>query len=92
MDEMKRTRVEARAYAELLTCLAEQERRMIAFLDAGGALPPVAATAPGEAVRIDHDLDLDADVVKWFKALGEVWPARLNAVLRAYAREAWRRE
>ena len=89
MDEARRTRAEARAYAELLDCLAEQERVMTALHDAGGAPPRIGAAAP-EGAPLELELEIDADVVKWFKALGEVWPARLNAVLRAYAREAWR--
>ncbi|PZQ50487.1 MAG: hypothetical protein DI556_08020 [Rhodovulum sulfidophilum] len=89
MDEPKRAKPEARAYAELLSRLREQERAIAAFRAGGATLPPVGPARP-ETPKVALELDLDADVVKWFRALGEVWPARLDAVLRAYARELWR--
>ena len=89
MDEPKRTAAEARAYAELLDRLAEQDRFMTARRAGGEAAPEVGDAGP-ETPTLEVELDLDADVVKWFKALGAVWPARLKAVLRVYAREAWR--
>lgn len=92
MDETKRTRAEARDYAELLTRLEEQERAMAEVFDAGRAPPRIAAAPRTAAAPVELELEIDAEVVKWFKALGEVWPDRLNAVLRAYAREAWRRD
>jgi uncharacterized protein (DUF4415 family) len=89
MEDPKRTAAEARASAELLDRLAEQDRFMTARRAGGGAMPEVGEAGP-ETPTLEVELDLDADVVKWFKALGAIWPARLNAVLRIYAREAWR--
>jgi uncharacterized protein (DUF4415 family) len=89
MDDMKRTKAEQQAYADLLTCLAAQERWMRAWFAAGGKLPTFGA-ARTNAPEVELELDLDADVVKWFKALGPIHLARMNAVLRVYAREAWR--
>ena len=63
---------------------AEVERRAAADPDAG-AIP--SGFWDG-ADRIDPEaqvtLQLDPDVLRWFRSLGEGYRARMNAVLRSY--------
>ncbi len=89
MDEPKRTKAEQQAHTELLIRLVEQESWMRGFLDSGSRLPAFG-TGPGNAAEREIEIDLDADMVKWFRALGPVHPARINAALRAYALEMWK--
>ena len=35
--------------------------------------------------KVSVTLDVDADVLEWFKAQGEEFPSRINAALRIYA-------
>lgn len=92
MDDVKRTKAEEKAYAELLICLAAQERWLKGFREAGGVLPAFGANRPNAAEPEELDLEIDADVAKWFKALGPLHLARMNAVLAVYARDVAARE
>lgn len=90
MDGVKRTAAEERAHIELLVQLAAQEAWLAAFWAGGGRPAPLGA-ARSNAAECELEIDLDADVVKWFRALGPRHLARMNAVLRIYAEETGRR-
>lgn len=92
MDDVKRTKAEEKVYAELLTGLAAQERWLRGFRDAGGSLPAFGVNRSNAAEPEDVEIEIDVDVAKWFKALGPLHLARMNAVLRVYARDFHARE
>jgi uncharacterized protein (DUF4415 family) len=101
-DEGRSLREEV-AYARLVAELAHMQvwwdrarlRPAVIPRDAGG----IAATAEGRRSKLT--LKLDAEVVKWFRAMGHGYQARMNYVLRCWMlsvvtreidpREAWRR-
>lgn len=92
MDEPKRTRAEARAYAELMSMLAAQERWLAAYLAGSAKLPVFAASRSNREEPEEVEVEIDIDVAKWFKALGPTHLDRMNAVLRVYARDLGRGE
>ncbi|MEM9431653.1 MAG: BrnA antitoxin family protein [Pseudomonadota bacterium] len=88
MPNIKRTKAEERAHTELILLLSENDLWMRAFRLKDAFIPAAWAEmdqiAPTEPPRVEVTLDLDADMVKWFRGLGSGWEGRLNSVLRSY--------
>lgn len=99
-----RSRREEVAYVRLVRELHamnrwwEDARRRPGVIPADGA--GIAASAPGGRSKLT--LKLDVELVKWFRAMGLGYQARINHTLRAWMvsvvnretdpREAWRKE
>ena len=49
-----------------------------------GVIARGAAEAPGRRPRTKLTVKFDAEILKWFRAMGHNYQARMNAVLRAY--------
>ena len=88
MTERKRSKPEERNYAALLMELEEMEkahrdrelkRRMLP-----GAWHKVEREVPVRPKKIRVTAAYDEELVKWFRAMGHNYQARMNAVLRAY--------
>ena len=92
-DEGRSLREEV-AYARLVAELAEMQdwwdrdrlRPGVIPRDAAG----IAAASPGPRTKLT--LKLDAEVAKWFRAMGLGYQARMNHVLRSWMREVVERE
>jgi uncharacterized protein (DUF4415 family) len=88
MTDRKRTKSEERAYVELIGELHEldtwhrqNELKLRTIPKGWQALEEEAPCTPG---RTKITASFDADVVKWFRALGDGYQSRMNAVLRIY--------
>jgi uncharacterized protein (DUF4415 family) len=102
LDEGRSLREEV-AYARLVAELTQMQGWWERVKPRPGVLPRdatgIAATAEGPRAKLT--LKLDAEVVKWFRAMGHGYQARMNYVLRCWMlsvvtrevdpREAWRR-
>jgi uncharacterized protein (DUF4415 family) len=88
--DRKRTRAEKAAYAELdKLLLIEMERTQLyrhaeRMLSLPGGWDGLEKSSPVRPRKTSLTLRLDADMVKWFRALGQGYQARMNAVLRTY--------
>lgn len=80
-----RTRREEVAYARLVSELAVLQWRWDRDRLKPGMLPPGGAAAtPPPGPRRKLTLKLDADVAKWFRAMGHGYQARMNYALRCW--------
>ena len=74
------------AYARLVAELAEMQVWWNRDRQKPGVIPRdaagIAATAPGPRTKLT--LKLDAEVVKWFRAMGLGYQARMNYALRSW--------
>ncbi len=88
MEERMRTIAQEKAYAALMLELQELEIlvRQMKLKDA--LIPPewreIEAKVPVQPKRTKVTVDLDADVVRWFRAMGLGYQRRMNAVLRTF--------
>ena len=93
MPERKRTKAEERAYADLQGRLLDLEILELEMRNDYRKLKE--RTIPPEWRRIERNVPVrphklrvtasyDEDLVKWFRAMGLGYQARMNAVLRAY--------
>jgi uncharacterized protein (DUF4415 family) len=85
----KRTPAQKRAYSELDQLQIEMQRALLyqhaeRVLSLPGGWSALEATSPVRPRKTSLTLRLDADMVKWFRALGHGYQARMNAVLRTY--------
>ncbi len=84
----KRTKVEEKAHSELLVELAEMDLWMQQFRLKEGYIPEAWAEmedrAPVNEPKTKVTISLDTKVLRWFKAMGRGYQARVNAVLRTY--------
>jgi uncharacterized protein (DUF4415 family) len=85
----KRSPAEKRAYSELDLLVIELERAQLRqhaerMLSLPGGWCSLEKTSPTQPRKTSLTLRLDADVVKWYRALGSGYQARMNAVLRIY--------
>jgi uncharacterized protein (DUF4415 family) len=88
MAERKRTKNEEKSYADLLRELTELEDDWNETKLKKRMLPAewrrLEATAPCRPRKTRITAAFDAGVVRWYRALGHGYQARMNAVLRAY--------
>lgn len=93
MTTRKRSKPEERATAELRQLLLEMElaeqRREHDFRQLQARMIPaewhrIEAEVPVQPRKLRVTANYDEDVVKWFRAMGMGYQARMNAVLRAY--------
>ncbi len=88
MTDRKRTKSEERSYSELLGDLIELEAWSRQDKLKRATIPPewhrIEREVPVRPKKVPVSLQLDADVARWFRALGQGHQARMNAVLRAY--------
>jgi uncharacterized protein (DUF4415 family) len=88
MSERKRSKAEERSFAQMAAELEEQLGEIGRLKLKARLIPPgwhkVESLAPVKPVKTKLNLALDADMVKWFRALGRGYQPRMNAVLRAY--------
>jgi len=88
MTERKRSKVEERHYAELDLQLYEMKlmyrhnRMKAEFIPADWHR--IERDVPVRRRRTRITAALDADTVKWFRAMGDGYQRRMNAVLRAF--------
>lgn len=79
--EMRRAVIEARGMVLELE-MQEQERRYIASLPRGWRT--LEEDVPTRPRKTRITLAVDTDVVKYYRAMGNGYQARMNATLRAY--------
>jgi uncharacterized protein (DUF4415 family) len=88
MHERRRTKAEARSYVEMLRELHELEAWNHDRKLKERMIPPdwhgLERTAPTKPRKTRITAGFDADVVRWYRGLGQGYQARMNAVLRAY--------
>lgn len=93
MTGRKRTRTEERAYAELesqlglLAKLELMERtrfERLKFEQIPAAWSTIEEKVPTRPKKVRIHTSLDADVAGFYRAMGQGYQARMNAVLRAY--------
>jgi uncharacterized protein (DUF4415 family) len=88
MPERRRSKTEERSFARMMTELEAQEAAFERFRRARSLVPEgwhaVESRAPVRPRKTKLTLTLDADMVRWFRALGQGYQPRMNAVLRAY--------
>lgn len=88
MTDRKRTKSEERTYAELVGELQEldlwhqQNQLKLRHIPEGWYALEQAVPCTPRKTKIT--LSLDADLVRWFRSLGNGYSARINAVLRLY--------
>jgi uncharacterized protein (DUF4415 family) len=88
MPDRKRSKVEERRYADLDLALMELElshrhrRRKAEFIPADWHR--IEREVPVRPKKTRVTAAFDAEVVKWFRAMGHGDQARMNAVLRTY--------
>lgn len=86
--ERKRTKAEERAHSELLLELSELDVWMEQFRKKEDLIPEdwseVEAAAPVIRKKEKVTLSVDADLLRWFRAMGRGYQGRVNAVLRIY--------
>ena len=82
------------AHARLVAELAEMQVWWNRDRQKPGVIPRdaagIAVTAPGPRTKLT--LNLDAEVVKWFRAMGLGYQARMNHVLRNWMRSVIEKE
>ena len=88
MADRKRTPVERRELNRMITDLEEMEIDMKCNAMTRSLIPPgwqsAELTAPCKPARQKITVTLDAEVVKWYRALGRGYQWRMNVILRAY--------
>lgn len=93
MTTRKRTKPEERATAELRELLLEMEiaeqRQALQFHTLQARMIPdgwhgIEREVPVRPRKVRVTAAYDEDLVKWFRAMGVGYQARMNAVLRAY--------
>ena len=88
MFDRKRTKPQERSYAELLAELGKLEAWNADRKFKERIIPPdwkrLDKTAPVRPRKTRITAGFDADVVRWYRGLGEGYQARMNGVLRAY--------
>jgi uncharacterized protein (DUF4415 family) len=105
VDERKRTKAEEQHYAALMQKIEEikieREKHILGMELRNFKLKQ--EVIPAAWHRIERDVPvrpkkvrvtaaLDADLVKWFRAMGHNYQARINAVLKAYMHATESRE
>ena len=88
MIEPKRTKAEERSYAALELELLEQ-RQWLNLAQLKQDLIPedwhhIEEDVPVRPRKTRVTAAMDADLVRWFRAMGHGYQARMNSVLRAY--------
>jgi uncharacterized protein (DUF4415 family) len=88
MLDRKRSKTEERSFARMLADLEDQEADFERFKLTRRLVPPgwhsVERRTEIKPKKTKLTVTLDADMVKWFRALGRGYQPRMNAVLRAY--------
>jgi uncharacterized protein (DUF4415 family) len=88
VTERKRSKPEERSYAALLLELGEMEKwnrdRKLKERMIPGAWRTIEAEVPVRPKKVRVTAAYDEELVKWFRAMGHNYQARMNAVLRAY--------
>jgi uncharacterized protein (DUF4415 family) len=88
MTDRRRSKPEERSFARMLSELEEQEADFERFKRTRSLVPEgwysVERRAEIKPKKTKLTLALDADMVKWFRALGRGYQPRMNAILRAY--------
>ena len=97
MTERKRSKAEERSYAALLHEIDELEKweELRVMEKANRDRKLKARMIPGAWSRVERDVPVrprklrvtaayDEELVKWFRAMGLGYQARMNAVLKAY--------
>jgi uncharacterized protein (DUF4415 family) len=88
MTERKRTRAEERAYAELELELWDLEREVKHSRRKREFIPAdwhrIERDVPVRRRKTRITACIDTDVVKWFRAMGHGYQARMNRVLRIF--------
>ena len=95
MTERKRSKAEERSYAALLHEIEELERDELRLEKRNRDRKLKERMIPASGARIEREVPVrprkirvtaafDEDLVKWFRAMGLGYQARMNAVLRAY--------
>ncbi len=88
MTDRKRSKPEERSYAALIGDLWDLEHLHRINQLKARALPPawdkVEASHPVQPRKTRMTIGLDAEVARWFRAMGTGYQSRINAVLRIY--------
>ena len=88
MTERKRSKSEERSYAALIGDLYDLEHLHRANQLKRRVLPPdwdrVEKEHPVRPRKTRVTIGLDAETVRWFRAMGDGYQARINAILRIY--------
>ncbi|MFO1143784.1 MAG: BrnA antitoxin family protein [Amaricoccus sp.] len=82
-DEGRSLRERA-AYAELVRELAQMKAWWGCVRQRPGVIPPAAGIAPAPGRRTKLTLKLDADVVRFFRAMGLGYQARIDYALKSW--------
>jgi uncharacterized protein (DUF4415 family) len=96
MSERKRTKAEEISFSRMVSEMEEQMTEIDRLKLKQRLIPPgwhlVENLTPVRPVKTKLNLALDADMVKWFRALGRGYQPRMNAVLRGYMHAVIARE
>ena len=88
MDNRKRTKTEEQKLTELLIINMETQRALDGINLFRDMIPKdwhdMETVAPVSPVKEQITLRLDRDVIKWYRALGRGYQARINALLRSF--------
>lgn len=88
MSDRTRSKREEREYTRLMISLREQEAWWEEWKYKKKAIPPewygLHNATPCQPKKVRVTAGYDADVVRFFRGLGQGYQARMNAVLRAY--------
>lgn len=88
MAMQKQTRAERQHIEEMMETLERAQTDMMILRRTENLVPPgwsdLDRTAPCTPDKEKMTIRLDADMLGWFRQLGNGWQNRINAVLRAY--------
>jgi uncharacterized protein (DUF4415 family) len=88
MADRRRTKSEERSHSELMIELSELELWSRQFMLKDAQIPrawhAVEAEHPCAPAKTKITARLDADLVRFYRAMGAGYQARMNAILRAY--------
>ncbi len=88
MTNRKRTKSEERSYVELLGDLHElqlwRQQNQLKLETLPDGWHRVASEHPCTPKKAKVTLGLDADMLRWYRAMGHGYQARMNAILRVY--------
>ena len=88
MADRKRTKSEERSYVELIDEIFQLEiwhrQNQLKLRHIPEGWEGIEAAHPCRRRKSKLTANFDSDVVKWFRAMGHGYQARMNAVLRIY--------
>lgn len=88
MTDRKRTKSEERNYAELMSDLYEldlwRRQNEMKLRNIPEGWHHIEREIPCTPKKAKVTMNLDADMLRWFRAMGKGYQSRVNAILRVY--------